>query len=263
MPHIDLPDVSLHYQLSGPPDAPVLLLSNSLGTSLDMWKPQTAPFAHLYRVLRYDMRGHGRSSTPPGPYTLDKLGRDVVSLLDTLGFDQVDFCGLSLGGVIGQWLGVNVPARLKHLMLCNTAAKIGTEATWNSRIEAVQTGGTAAIADAVIERWFTPAYRAAQPAIVAEMRTMLAASDPAGYAAACAAIRDMDQRATAASIASPTLLIAGEYDPVTTVSDAEFLQARIPDARLVVLPAAHISNVEASEQFNAAVLNFLAESPHD
>jgi 3-oxoadipate enol-lactonase len=259
MAQVDLSDVSMHYELSGPADGPVLMFSNSLGTTLDMWKPQLPAFERSFRILRYDMRGHGQSSTPPGPYSIRQLGSDVVALLDALCLHRVDFCGLSIGGMIGQWLGANVPTRLDRLVLCNTAAIIGTEATWNARIEAVQTRGMASIVDGVMERWFTPAFRENQPAILAEMRAMLAATDPVGYAAACAAIRDMDQRATAASIATPTLLIAGEYDPVTTVADAQFLESRIPDAKLAVLPAAHISNMEAAKQFNDAVIDFVTD----
>jgi 3-oxoadipate enol-lactonase len=263
MPHVDLNGVSLHYQLSGLADGPVVMFSCSLGTTMEMWKPQLAAFERDFKVLRYDMRGHGLSSTPAGPYTIAQLGNDVVALLDHLGVQRMNLCGLSIGGMIGQWLAANEPSRLERLVLCNTAAKIGTEATWNSRIEAVESGGIAGILDAVMERWLTAGFRASQPAVLAEMRAMLAATDPKGYVAACAAIRDMDQRGTAASIQTPTFVVAGEFDPVTTVADSEFLVSHIPGAAMTILPAAHISNVEASAQFNRAVFNFFAGGSND
>jgi len=264
MPRAELKEVSIYYEISGRADAPVLMLSSSLGTTGEMWKPQLEAFGRDYQVLRYDMRGHGRSSTPPGPYSIQQLAADVVALLDSLGLDKVDYCGLSIGGMIGQWLGANLPSRLNRLILCNTAAKIGTEETWNGRIAAVQVGGMAAIIDGgAMERWFTPGFRNARSPMFIEMRDMLAATDPVGYIAACAAIRDMDQRATAASIVTSTLVIACEHDPVTTVSDAQFLHDSISGSTLTVLPASHISNVEAAQQFNAAVLGFLAGGPND
>jgi len=262
MPHAELKDVSLHYELSGRVGAPVLMLSSSLGTTGEMWKPQLEAFRRDYRVLRYDMRGHGRSSVPSGPYSIQQLTLDVIALLDFLRLDKVNYCGLSIGGMIGQWLGANFPARLNRLILCNTAAKIGIEETWNARIAAVHAGGMTAILDGgAMHRWFTRQFIADGSPMFIEMREMLSATDPVGYVAACAAIRDMDQRATAASIISPTLIIAGEYDPVTTVLDAQFLHANISGSGLTVLPASHISNVEASQQFNAAVLDFLADGP--
>jgi 3-oxoadipate enol-lactonase len=259
MPRIDLSGVSLHYQLSGRPGAPVLMLSNSLGTTLHMWAPQLQEFEARFQLLRYDVRGHGESLTTPGPYTIDLLGGDVLALLDALDIPRVHFCGLSVGGVLGQWLAIHARSRLDRLVLCNTAAKIGTPENWNARIAQVRQGGMEAIADAVIDRWFTAPFRAARPPIVAAMRRMLAAAGPAGYVATCEAIRDMDQREQAARIARPTLIVAGEFDQATTVADAQFLESAIPGAVLTVLPAAHISNAELPAQFNAAVLSFLTK----
>ncbi len=169
------------------------------------------------------------------------------------------FVGLSIGGVIGQWLGANAPERLKSLVLCNTAARIGTLESWNQRIAAVEQGGVASIADAVIQRWFTPAFRLASPGAVAPLQAMLLATNPRGYVLLCAALRDMDQRKLVERIRLPTCVIAGDHDPATTIEDAKFLQERIPGARLVSLPVAHISNVEAADRFNAAVIEFLEE----
>ena len=196
-------------------------------------------------------------SAPPGPYSIDLLGGDVLALLDALGVQKVHFCGLSVGGVIGQWLGVHAASRLSKLVLCNTAAKIGTPEIWNSRIAIVQKDGMQAIVEGVLGRWFTPSFLASNPPLLASMRHKLAAADPAGYTAACVAIRDMDLREDVTSIECPTLLVAGEFDLVTTVADARFLTDCITGATMTVLPAAHISNAEVPEQFNVPVLKFL------
>ena len=259
MPKADLQHASLHYELTGRATAPVLMLSNSLGTDLRMWDAQLESFEQHYRVLRYDMRGHGASSVPPGPYTMEQLGNDVLGLLNKLDIPRVHFCGLSIGGAIGQWLGIHAAPRLHKLILSNTAAKIGTDQTWNSRISEVNQHGLQSIADATMQRWFTPAFRSAGTSQVQRMRETLLAVDPAGYTASCAAIRDIDQRETVGRIEVPVCIIAGSEDPVTTVADAEFLRSQIPGAELNLLPAAHISNVEASDLFNATVLNFLAK----
>ena len=263
MPKVDLQHASLNYELTGRETAPVLMLSNSLGTDLRMWDAQLESFEQHYRVLRYDMRGHGASSVPPGPYTMEQLGNDVLGLLNKLDIPRVHFCGLSVGGAIGQWLGIHAAPRLHKLILCNTAAKIGTDQTWNSRISEVNQHGLQSIADATMQRWFTPAFRSAGTFAgtfqVQRMRETLLAVDPAGYTASCAAIRDIDQREIVGRIEVPVCIIAGSEDPVTTVADAEFLRSQIPGAELNILPAAHISNVEASDLFNATVLNFLAK----
>jgi 3-oxoadipate enol-lactonase len=210
-----------------------------------------------FHLLRYDMRGHGKSDVTEAACSIGTLGQDVLSLLDELQIGKVHFCGLSIGGVIGQWLGANAPERLKSLVLCNTAARIGTLESWNERIAAVEQGGVASIAQAVIQRWFTPAFRLASPGAVAPLQAMLLATNPRGYVLLCAALRDMDQRKLVESIRLPTYVIAGDHDPATTLEDAKFLQERIPGARLIALPVAHISNVEAADQFNAAVIEFL------
>jgi 3-oxoadipate enol-lactonase len=257
MPRIEVNGARLFYTLSGKADAPVLMMSNSLGTTLEMWQPQLAALEGRFHLLRYDMRGHGKSDVREAACSIGTLGQDVLSLLDELQIGKVHFCGLSIGGVIGQWLGANAPERLKSLVLCNTAARIGTLESWNERIAAVEQGGVASIAQAVIQRWFTPAFRLASPGAVAPLQAMLLATNPRGYVLLCAALRDMDQRKLVESIRLPTYVIAGDHDPATTLEDAKFLQERIPGARLIALPVAHISNVEAADQFNAAVIEFL------
>lgn len=260
MPTVQLANGQLNYLLEGPDTAPVLLLSNSLGTDLHMWDAQAAAFAEHFRVLRYDTRGHGQSLVTPGPYSIEQNGRDVLALLDALDIAKVHFCGLSMGGLIGQWLAINAPERLQRVVLCNTAAKIGSPDVWNPRIETVLRDGAAAmlaLRDASIARWFTPAFAQAQPGKVEAVVGMLAATAPQGYAANCAAVRDADFREQIATIKLPVLLVCGTQDAVTTPLDGRFMQARIAGSELVEFNAAHLSNVEAGELFTQRVLTFL------
>lgn len=245
------------YRFDGPEDAPVLLLSNSLGTTMAMWDPQVAALARHFRVLRYDSRGHGQSASPAGGYSMDRLGRDAVQLLDALDLQTVDFCGLSKGGMIGQWLGVRAPERIRKLILANTSAYMGPPSGWQSRIDGVLANGMAPLVEASIARWFTPDFPDLEPAAVAPIRAMLAACDPQGYAGCCAAIRDMDMLPTTALIQSPTLVIAGTQDPSTSVDDGRWLADTVKNGRLVEVDAAHLSNVERPAEFAAAVLAFL------
>jgi 3-oxoadipate enol-lactonase len=252
-----LKDVCLHYEFSGPERAPVLVFSNSLGTSLAMWDPQMPELSRTYRILRYDMRGHGRSQVTAGPYTIPHLSADVVHLLDALSIDKIDFCGLSMSGMIGMQLALEAPHRLRKVIVCNTAPKLGTPAAWNTRIQTVQSSGMKAVADAVIERWFTPEFRTSAPAAVESTRQMLLHTPSEGYAASCAAVRDMDATSTISLIRVPTLIIHGTRDPVTAAGDGQKMTAAIPGAQLVNLPAAHLSNIEAAAPFTMAVAKFL------
>ncbi len=247
----------IRYRLDGPSNAPLLVLSNSLGTSLDMWEPQVKAFAERFAVLRYDSRGHGASDVPPGPYTIERLGRDVVTLLDALGFSRANFCGLSMGGMVGMWLGIHAPERIDRLALCNTAALQGTAQVWNDRISAVRAGGMAAIVEATLERWFTPAFRSAQPNTIEFVRAMILATPPDGYVSCSAAIRDMDQRSSLPRISAPTLVVVGAHDVGTTPAQGEAIAAAIPGAGLLSLDAAHLSNIEQAAPFTAAVQRFL------
>ena len=256
MPLLQIGDAEIHYRLEGPAGAPVLVLSNSLGTTLEMWSPQMPAFTEHFRVLRYDTRGHGRSGVTPGPYTLARLGQDVLALLDGLGIPRAHFCGISMGGLIGQWLGVHAPGRLDRLVLASTAARVGTEAGWRERAAVVRSQGMEPVAAGTPGRWFTPGFVAAQPAVVAGLVEGLRASSPEGYAACCDALASADLRRDIAAIPVPTLAIAGRLDPVTTPADADFIAGQV-GARRVDLDASHISNVEQAEAFTAAVLDFL------
>lgn len=260
MAFVQLQSGQVHYEIEGPADAPVLVLSNSLGTDLHMWDAQIASFSKSFRVLRYDTRGHGQSVISHGPYSIEQLGRDVLDLLDTLKIQRAHFCGLSMGGLIGQWLGIHASERLLKLVLCNTAAKIGGPETWGPRIEVVEKGGEAAMKElgaGAVERWFTPDFARDHADKVMAVTNVLAATSPVGYAAACAAVRDADFRKQLGAITVDTLIICGSHDPVTTVADGHFLQNHIPGSQLSDYYAAHLSSVELGDTFTLRVEAFL------
>lgn len=251
----------IRYRLEGPAGAPFLVLSNSLGTNLDMWEPQLAALTQRFRVLRYDSRGHGLSAVTPGPYSIDRLARDVVALFDQLKIDRAHFCGLSMGGMVGMWIAINAPQRVDRLVLANTAAKIGTAEMWNARIDAVRKGGTASIAPAVLARWFTPALLDTPTPMIAQVRATFERMSADGYAACCAAVRDTDQRHTLGRIHAPTLVIAGSDDLSTPADDGRYTAEHVPSARYVELPATHLSNIQAAPAFTQALMQFLT-GPH-
>nr|WP_262924594.1 3-oxoadipate enol-lactonase [Pseudomonas guariconensis] len=258
--HLQLADGVLHYQLDGPAHAPVLVLSNSLGTDLHMWDTQIPAWSEHFRVLRYDTRGHGGSLVTEGPYSIEQLGRDVLALLDALDIHKAHFVGLSMGGLIGQWLGINASSRLLSLTLCNTAARIANDEVWNTRIDTVLKGGRQAMVDlrdASIARWFTPGFAQAEPEQAQRICHMLAQTAPEGYAANCAAVRDADYREQLNRIQVPTLVVAGTEDVVTTPEHGRFMQAGILGAEYAEFPAAHLSNVEIGAPFSRRVLDFL------
>jgi 3-oxoadipate enol-lactonase len=259
MPFADAGDARLNYRFEGPENAPVVVFSNSLGTNLSMWDQQASVLCEKFRVLRYDTRGHGLSSVTPGPYKIEQLGRDVLALLDAVKIDSAYFCGLSMGGMIGIWLGANAANRVKRLALCNTAAKIGTADGWNARIKDVKERGMAAIATNVVLRWFSENFVKQSPEVVEAMRQMLLQAPPVGYAACCAAIRDMDQTGDLARVKARTLAIAGALDPVIPVADAKVVADGISGASYLELQAAHLSNIEAAPQFTEALLKFLSQ----
>jgi 3-oxoadipate enol-lactonase len=264
MPVIQAQGARLHYRLEGPADAPVVVLSCSLGTTLAMWDGQIDALTKRFRVLRYDMRGHGASTVSTVPVDLACLGRDVMSLLDSVQTASAHFVGLSLGGMIGLWLAEHEPERVDALVLSNTAAVIGVPQSWNARIEAVSTGGMEAIVEGVLERWFTPGYREREPERVQRFRSMLLGTKPSGYVSACAAVRDADLREGAAGVRASTLVITGALDVATPPSGGQWLAERIAGARLVQLEAAHLSNVEAESAWSETVVGFLSqpERPH-
>jgi len=250
-------EARIHYALEGHSGSPPLVFSNSLGANYSMWDRQASKFRKKFRILRYDTRGHGQSSSTPGPYSIELLAKDVISLLDALDLDRVHFCGLSMGGMIGMWLGLNAPARLNKLVLCNTGAKIGTPASWGTRIEAVRKNGMKSVAPAILERWFTAAFRQKAPETMANILKMIEEANPEGYVACCAAIRDFDCREQLGKIHTATLVISGAHDPATPSQDGRFIAQQIPGARYVELEAAHLSSIEAQDRFNGELAAFL------
>jgi 3-oxoadipate enol-lactonase len=247
------------WRADGVASGPVLLLLNSLGTTCDIWRPQLAPFGEQFRVVRLDTRGHGRSASPSGEYTLDQVGTDALSVLDAAGVDRAHVCGVSLGGMTAMWLAAHAPERVRALVPVSTALRIGVPATWEDRIRQVKAGGPASLAEAAMGRWFTGPFRDAHPEQVAWCREMLAGCDAAGYASACAILRDAGLHDVASRITAPTLVIVGAQDPVTPPADAEEIQRHIRGARLLTLDASHICAVERPDAFNGAVLGFLGE----
>ncbi|MEB6538779.1 3-oxoadipate enol-lactonase [Serratia plymuthica] len=252
-------NMDIDYRLDGRAGAPLLVLSNSLGTTFDMWQAQLPAWCEHFRVLRYNQRGHGATPLPATPLRLETLGNDVVALLDRLGAPSAHFCGISMGGLTGLWLNRYHPQRIDRLVVANTAARIGSAEGWQLRAQQVRGEGLAAVAAASPSRWFTEAFLQRSPQQVAALVDGLAAGDAAGYAACCDALAQADLRDQTRQMARPMLVIAGEHDPVTTVADAEFLVANAPHARLNVLPASHISNVACAEAFGQSVIEFLTE----
>ena len=247
--------------IDGDAAAPALILSNSLGTTLDMWDLQVDAFSKDYRLIRYDSRGHGGSPVTPGPYSFADLGQDVLAVLDALAIERAAFCGISMGGHTGLWLGIHAGSRIDAIAVCNSAAKIGTPQGWNERAAMVREGGEAsmqALAESSPGRWFSADFINAHPAQVQRAQSWIAGIAPQGYAACCEALATSDLRADLGRISTPTLLLAGASDPVTTVADAQAMQAGIAGAQSAVVPASHLSNLEAPQAFNQAVLHFLA-----
>jgi 3-oxoadipate enol-lactonase len=251
--------VRLAHRFDGEPGAPVLLLSNSIGTDLHMWDGQVPALAEHFRVLRYDARGHGASDVPSGPYSLDRLGRDVVELLDALRLERVHVLGLSLGGMVAQWLGIHVPERVDRLVLANTAAHLGPPQQWDQPIaDLLAAPDMRATAEAFLHDWF-PARMLDGDEVVDGFRRTLLATRREGVAGSWAAVRDYDLRRTAALVRSPTLVLAGEHDTVTSAAHGREIASIVPGARYLELPVMHMSNVEAPAEFVDAVVAFLSE----
>ena len=251
---------SLDYRLHGPEDAPVLVLSNSLGTTQVLWERQLPALAERFRVLTYDHAGHGSSRLPERPCTVESLTGDLLALLDELGLDRVSLCGVSLGGMVGMTLAVEVPDRVERLVLACTSAYLGPPDGWAERARIVRAEGMEAIADTVVGRWFTPELAQEDPETVARFRAALTALSPEGYARCCEAVGAWDARGRISAIAAPVLVVAGADDRATPIEHAELVAGRVAGARLVALEgAAHLANVERAEAFTGAVLEHLGQ----
>jgi 3-oxoadipate enol-lactonase len=246
-----------HHTVTGPHDAPLLILSNSLGTTLEMWDPQVERLAERFRLVRYNTRGHGQSETLPGPYSLDDVGTDVIELLDHLDAERAHVAGLSLGGMTAMWLGINAPDRVDRLVLLCTSAHLGPAQMWKDRAATVREHGTQAIVDGTMERWLTDRYRAEHD--ITPLVEMFNAADDEGYASCCAIVEHMDQTAGLPLLTAPTLVIGGAQDPATPPAEhAEKIAQAIPGARLEVLdPGAHLLNIERPDAVTELILEHL------
>jgi len=258
MPKFISNDAEINYQTFGDTNNPTIIFSNSLGTKYTMWKPQIDALQNDFFVICYDTRGHGASSSPKGPYSIDQLGSDVIHLLDHLNINKASFCGISMGGLTGQWLAINRPERFNQVVVCNTAAKIGQEQAWNDRAALVREQGLQPIASTAASRWFTEPFIQSNATVVNNLQNDLGAGSPEGYASCCEALAKADLREQIKTISVPVLIVAGQQDPVTTVADGQAMQAEISQSQLFEINASHISNVEQPEAFNQAVQKFIA-----
>ena len=257
MAFLQLPTHRLHYRLDGTEGRPWLTFCNSLGTDLHMWDVQLEALAPHYRILRYDRRGHGYSESPPGPYSVADLGQDVIALWDALQIARSDFCGLSIGGLTGQWLGLNVPQRLRRLVVCATAQKIGSADTWATRIEQVRHDGLPVLIDATLQRWFTPHFALSHAQRLDMIAAAFVSTSPDGYIACCQAVADTDFRGALEALEVPLLAIAGDDDPICPPTDLRDIAYAVPDGQYAQVPGRHICNLESPAAFNDVLLGFL------
>jgi 3-oxoadipate enol-lactonase / 4-carboxymuconolactone decarboxylase len=252
-----------YYRFEGVAGRPVLVLSHSIGTDHGLWNPQMPDLLRHFQVLRYDTRGHGASDTPPGEYSVEMLGRDALALVDHLGIQKFAWCGLSMGGAIGQWLALNAGGRLTHLILANTTARFGDRALWESRVKTVRDGGMAALVDLATRRFFSETTLKQPNEAVSSIRSVLLCTDPAGYIGCCGALRDFENTVRLKDISVPTLVIVGDNDVSTPwAGNSEVLAREVPNAKAIRLPAAHLSNLEQPRSFTSAVLSFLLQDQH-
>jgi 3-oxoadipate enol-lactonase len=251
----------VYYELAGAPDATVVVCSASLGTELSIWSPQADRLASSHRVLRYDLRGHGRSPVPPGPYAIADLGGDLIAALDRLEIQRATLCGISIGAMTSIWTAAHRSDRVDGLILCCTSARFDEEArrAYVDRAAAVRAGGLEPIADAVISRWLTHRFARANPAVLARLRSGLVSIPPEGYAGGCEALAAMDLRPELDAVEVPTLVIAGEEDAATPPADGRLIADRIRGARLELVPTAHLAIVEQPTRVGDLILNFLQE----
>ena len=251
--------VALHHEVTGPDAASAVLLGGSLGTTGAMWEPQRPALATRHRVVSFDHRGHGRSPVPPGPYTIAELGGDVLALMDRLELERVAYVGLSIGGMVGQWLAIHAPQRITALVLICTTAAMDSPDPWRARAAMVREAGTPeVIADAVVARWFTRGYATSHPDIVTRCRSTVSSIDAEGYAGCCEAIAELDLRSGLGGIVAPTLVITGAQDEAIPAAHGVRIAEAIPQARYLQLdPAAHVPCIERAETVTALIADHL------
>lgn len=243
--------------MEGPNDAPVLIMSHPLGADLTIWERQIEPLSKHFRLLRYDSRGHGQSGTHSSPYRMARLGQDVLDVMDTLKLENADWCGVSLGGMVGQWLGANAPHRFRRMIFSNTSSYYPDKTPWDDRINAVKTSGTNAVVNAIPLRWFTPEFVEQSPNVVKSLQDVTLSMSAEGYIGCCIAIKAMDHRDLLRHISASVLVIAGNQDVATPLAHSEYIYNHITHAKLVVLEAGHISNLERAAEFSENVIKFL------
>ena len=251
--------IDVFYLTDGDPHKPAIIFSNSLGTDHSMWDGQLEALRREFYLIRYDTRGHGLTNAPKGPYSIEQLGKDVISLLDYLSIDKAFFCGISMGGLIGQWLAIHAPKRIEALVVANTASKIGNEQAWNERAALVRKEGLHGVAESAPSRWFTPEFYGSNRSGVNELLINLKNMNPEGYASCCEALANEDLRGEVSKINVPVLIISGDKDPVTTLEDARVMQSEIQGSQITSLAASHISNIEAESEFNVAIKQFFTK----
>lgn len=257
MPTFTSNDANINYQTFGDPNSPALVFSNSLGTKYSMWQPQIDALQHDFYIICYDTRGHGASEAPQGPYSIEQFGQDVINLLDHLQIKKANFCGISMGGLTGQWLAIHQSDRFHRVIVCNTAAKIGQESAWLDRAKLVREQGLSPIAATAASRWFTEAFIQNNSTVVASLSHDLGIGSAEGYASCCEALAKADLREELKNISIPVLVVAGTQDPVTTVADAQFMQQHIAHSELFEINASHISNIEQAECFSNKMRTFI------
>jgi 3-oxoadipate enol-lactonase len=252
--------VELHHEFRGKRGSPALVFTGSLGTDLTMWLPQAEVLKPHFCTLRYDIRGHGASEVPPGPYSMDDLGSDLLALMDRLGIEQASLCGLSIGGMISMWVAAHAPERVQRLVLCCTSARLGPSESWLERAATVRADGVQAVADVVLERWFTPGFAQAHPDVIERMRAQLIATPREGYASCCEAIAAMDLTGDLGSIQAPTLVISAADDPSIPPEHGRRIAELIPGARFELVPdARHIANIEQADLITGLIQEFLTD----
>jgi 3-oxoadipate enol-lactonase len=257
MPEVVSNGCRIVYDIAGPSDRPPLLMCHALSTSAEVWAPQVPSLTRHYRVIRPDMRGHGRSEAPAGEYTIEQLGADAIAVLDAEGVERAHVCGLSIGGLVVMWLAIHAAGRVNRLVPVSTAPRITQPDLWTERIRQVRNGELETIADRAMERWFTTDYRERHPEVVSRHHAMVTSCAPDGYVGCCAVLRDTDLAEDLRRVEAATLVICGSSDPVTTPSDAEAIRSRIPGSQMLTLDAAHLPNVERAEEFSSALMEFL------
>lgn len=257
MPTVQSSGCPIHYEVEGSADKPTLMLCNSLGTTLHMWDGQMPALLQHFRVVRYDRRGHGKSGVPSGTYSMEMLGRDALAVLDAAKVEKTNWCGLSMGGMVGMWVAANAPERMNRVILSNTSSYLENKQMWTDRIALVKEKGLGAIVQGTLERWFTKGFRDREPAKVKAIGDMFVATKPDGFMGCAAAVRDMDHRPLLPKIKAPTMVFAGSHDAGTTPEMGEYIKAHVPGAEITLFDAAHIANIEQEKAYTEAMLKFL------